>query len=342
MFSKPIKKGQMNVSQASAIRVKKEESGKDYSFRVTVDDENIYLACSNDQDINMWVDAISYCAKKVMLSPRRRSSSKPDRCFFLDSPRQDRKDNCTKGNDEEEDVGDGKRAISEEDDNVTELDQNEVEKSIIAPTSTSHDDDEEDDAVEEPLTRSLSIKIISSDGNAIDMPNFNEMVRGLPSSDSYTETEGKSNDQHDSDFEQENYADHETEMEKQDQEEEQVDSSTEDEFPPLEERFQNILVQASDFIIDTEHGVCGTGAYGTVYKATRMSDNKIFALKFFGYAKRDPENINILETEVDVMLKLKGSEVFAQIESFFYDTYEGLVPGKKFIDAYPGASVMKL
>ena len=68
MFSKPIKKGQMNVSQASAIRVKKEESGKDYSFRVTVDDENIYLACSNDQDINMWVDAISYCAKKVMLS----------------------------------------------------------------------------------------------------------------------------------------------------------------------------------------------------------------------------------------------------------------------------------
>jgi hypothetical protein len=64
----------------------------------------------------------------------------------------------------------------------------------------------------------------------------------------------------------------------------------------------------------------------------------IFPHHFYllGYAKRDPENLDILETEVDVMLKLKGSEVFAQIEGFFYDSYEGLVPGKKFIDAYPG------
>ena len=307
---KPVHKGYLNVSNASAAKVDKSESGKDFSFRLRVGNEDIYLACSNDKDIDMWIDALNYCSEKVMLSPRRRSSSKPDRAFFLDSPT---KRDLARKTPEKVDV-----------EEVTlELDK----CTLIQPTPSDEDvdrDTNDNDDIDDDVSSvtNLSIKIISTDGVSTPMPNFNELVRDMPITplgNNVSPTVSKDCTSDD----------------------EPLDPP-EDEFPPLEPRFQEILVDASDFIIDTELGVCGTGAFGTVYKATRKSDNKVFALKFFGYAKRDPQNLDILETEIDVMLKLKGSEVFAQIECFFYDTYEGLVPNKKFIDSYPGMTCSSL
>lgn len=343
VFSKPSKKGYMNVSHASATKSNKEESGKDYSFKVTVNDEDIYLACSNDQDIDMWIDAINYCAKKVMLSPRRRSSSKPDRAFFLHSPRiegikeiedlnedEDNEDvvvDCDDDDDEDEKVcaKPGGEGITD-----NNLEHQGHEKITLSPSSAVHDTDVDTEEKEETLSRNLSIKMISSDGTstALPVPNFNELVRGPSALSSSPDSKVF--------FNSNDCVSMGNKLDFEDDDEEFQEGNAEDEFPPLEDRFQKILVNASDFIIDKEHGICGTGAFGVVYKATRKSDNKIFALKFFGYAKRDPQNLDILGTEVDVMLKLKGSEVFAQIESFFYDSYEGLIPGKKFIDAYPG------
>lgn len=325
---KAVKKGQLNVSNATTVKVDKSESGKDYSFRVSVAGEDIYLACSNDKDIDMWIDALNFCAKKVMLSPRRRSSSKPDRAFFIASPsrndtiKEQENGVCESNTEHHEEVT--LDALNIQDVQV------DIEPSpLIVPTPSEedHEDDNDDNVILSPSSR-LSVRAISTDGTTIPMPNFNELVRGPPKTDATLTKSMSSSDPPKIDA-------YDCAIERN-EEESNVVGPSDEEFPPLEPRFQEILVQASDFTIDKELGVCGTGAFGTVYRATRNSDNRVFALKFFGYAKRDPQNLDILETEIDVMLKLKGSEVFAQIESFFYDTYEGLVPDKKFFDAYPG------
>mmetsp|Transcript_13588 Transcript_13588/g.22380 ORF Transcript_13588/g.22380 Transcript_13588/m.22380 type:complete len:888 (+) Transcript_13588:76-2739(+) len=326
---KAVKKGYLNVSKATTVKVDKAESGKDYSFRVSVAGEDLYLACSNDKDIDMWIDALNFCSKKVMLSPRRRSSSKPNRAFFIDSP--SRKETIKE--EDSRDSDDNEEEEKEEEVTLDTLSIKQVKVDVVpsplilpTPSEEDNDDDNDDNNVLSPSTR-LSVRAISTDGTDIPMPNFNELVRGPPKTDATVTKTTPTSDPPKNDA-------YDCTIEKNEEESDNVDPPVE-EFPPLEPRFQEILVQASDFTIDQELGVCGTGAFGTVYKATRNSDQKVFALKFFGYAKRDPQNLDILETEIDVMLKLKGSDVFAQIESFFYDTYEGLVPDKKFVDAYP-------
>ena len=313
-FSTLVRKGRIDVSDAVTARATKEESGKEYSFKVSVGNEDLYLACSNDQDIDMWIDAINYCAKNDLLKSRRRSSSKPDREFFLDPPTPPNKYQ------EDQQLSNGEQGNK---DNLTHpgviIEDEDDDESILPGTEQNHDGNDKLADISD-----LRIRAISTDGTTIPTPDFNAVVRKLPSGNE-TEEDFCENNETDIEKEEIYYNDSQDQVKEEDEE-----------FPPLEERFQEILLSVSDFDIDLDHGVCGTGAFGVVYRATRKADNKIFALKFFGYAKRDPINLDILETEIDVMLKLKGFDVFAQIEGFFYDTYEGLVPGKKFIDAYPG------
>ena len=105
--------------------------------------------------------------------------------------------------------------------------------------------------------------------------------------------------------------------------------------PNSDPRLAQLLLSPDDFCIDTSVPPVGTGGYGVVHKATRRRDGRVLAVKFFGHAKRDPASISVWD-EINVMLKLKGSEAFVQLEGWFFDTHEGMLPGKKFLGKYPG------
>jgi hypothetical protein len=77
----------------------------------------------------------------------------------------------------------------------------------------------------------------------------------------------------------------------------------------------------------TYHHTAGSFIH-TVYSATRKSDKKKVALKFFGYTKRlaTPEDI---QHEIDLMSALKGVEGFIQTEGVFWDSEEGIIPESK-------------
>jgi serine/threonine protein kinase len=51
--------------------------------------------------------------------------------------------------------------------------------------------------------------------------------------------------------------------------------------------------------------VVGTGGWGKVYSARRKSDNKVIALKFFGYTVSKPM-ITSINSEVMLMMSLIG------------------------------------
>jgi hypothetical protein len=100
-------------------------------------------------------------------------------------------------------------------------------------------------------------------------------------------------------------------------------------------RFAHLRVNADDFSLDREAAPSGTGGYGVVHRATRLRDGKVCALKFFGYAKRDPSSISVWD-EIEVMARLQECPAMVQLEGFFEDTREGLLPGKKFPGTFPG------
>ncbi len=47
------------------------------------------------------------------------------------------------------------------------------------------------------------------------------------------------------------------------------------------------------------------GAYGLVCRGIRISDGKVFAMKFFGYTQHDPD-ISWILREIDNLRALKG------------------------------------
>jgi serine/threonine protein kinase len=64
------------------------------------------------------------------------------------------------------------------------------------------------------------------------------------------------------------------------------------------------------------------GGLGTVYSGVRISDGNMVALKFFGYTKRRPREVEI-QQEINLLWRLKGVPGIVQIEGVFSDTAEG-------------------
>lgn len=67
---------------------------------------------------------------------------------------------------------------------------------------------------------------------------------------------------------------------------------------------------------------------GKVYAATRKSDGKNVALKFFGYTKARPD-VNEINREIGLMIKLDRVEGVCQLVGIFDDTPAGL--SKKYV-----------
>lgn len=73
-----------------------------------------------------------------------------------------------------------------------------------------------------------------------------------------------------------------------------------------------------------------------MYSATRRSDNRKVALKFFGYTKKQPE-LGEIQKEVDLMVALEAVKGACQLLGVMTDTAEGYVPNKNpdFKQPYP-------
>lgn len=77
-----------------------------------------------------------------------------------------------------------------------------------------------------------------------------------------------------------------------------------------------------------------TFVVGKVYRTTRLSDGKIFAMKFFGYAPKLPRLVEV-EKEIGLMQALKGIPNVVQIEGIFMDTELGYIPDRESTHPYP-------
>lgn len=91
------------------------------------------------------------------------------------------------------------------------------------------------------------------------------------------------------------------------------------------------LLQAEDFEIKD---LLQIGGMGRVYSGLRKSDNKSIALKFFGYTKRTQPEKEILR-EINLMQALVGINGVVQLLGVFFDTSEGLIPGKLTFEKFP-------
>jgi serine/threonine protein kinase len=91
------------------------------------------------------------------------------------------------------------------------------------------------------------------------------------------------------------------------------------------------ILQADDFEIKD---LLQIGGMGRVYSGLRKSDNKPIALKFFGYTKRTQSEREILR-EINLMQALVGINGVVQLLGVFFDTSEGLIPGKLSFEKFP-------
>jgi serine/threonine protein kinase len=73
---------------------------------------------------------------------------------------------------------------------------------------------------------------------------------------------------------------------------------------------------------------------GKVYQTTRLSDGKVFAMKFFGYVGKLPRLAEV-EKEIGLMQALKGIPNIVQIEGIFLDSEEGYIPDRESTKPYP-------
>jgi hypothetical protein len=62
----------------------------------------------------------------------------------------------------------------------------------------------------------------------------------------------------------------------------------------------------------------GKGGWGKVFAAIRKSDNKKFAMKFFGYTISEPE-IQAVNSEIVLMMALTGVEGSFELLHYDYD-----------------------
>jgi hypothetical protein len=73
---------------------------------------------------------------------------------------------------------------------------------------------------------------------------------------------------------------------------------------------------------------------GKVYRSTRLSDGKVVAMKFFGYAAKQPR-IAEVEKEIGLMQSLKGIPNIVQIEGIFMDSADGYIPDRESSQPFP-------
>jgi serine/threonine protein kinase/Ca2+-binding EF-hand superfamily protein len=107
-------------------------------------------------------------------------------------------------------------------------------------------------------------------------------------------------------------------------------SAASDLMSPLYDQ-QKILLSKHHYVIES---LLQEGAIGKVYCGRNKLTGREYALKFFGYTNIDPEERDI-EHEIQVMNSFKGISGIVQMIGFFYDSPQGLIPGKIFCNPYP-------
>ena len=77
-----------------------------------------------------------------------------------------------------------------------------------------------------------------------------------------------------------------------------------------------------------------SGGEGRVYSATYLPDNKLVALKFFGYEMKQPDLDSILN-EIRIMKDLSGIDGVVQFHGIFMDTVTGIQCSKRYRKPFP-------
>lgn len=76
------------------------------------------------------------------------------------------------------------------------------------------------------------------------------------------------------------------------------------------------------------------GVMGKVFSGKRKTDNKQFAMKFFGYTRQLPRLHSVIQ-EISLMRTLAGIEGVIQLQDVFMDTQRGMVVGRHSVVPYP-------
>jgi serine/threonine protein kinase len=83
-------------------------------------------------------------------------------------------------------------------------------------------------------------------------------------------------------------------------------------------------------LIGLIHCVCR----GSIYRASQNDSSVDVALKYFGY-DRNPPSLEAIMTEIEIMRVLQGAHGATPFSGIYYDTIDGLMPGKCYKHIYP-------
>jgi serine/threonine protein kinase len=90
---------------------------------------------------------------------------------------------------------------------------------------------------------------------------------------------------------------------------------------------ENVTDQTSKYNVSFDAFELGEymqeGGWGKVYSATRKSDGRKVAMKFFGYTKARPD-VSEINREIGLMIKLDRVQGVCQLVGIFQDTAEGI------------------